>query len=107
MPRGVTIDGEVDRSTQLTLSELKKLPRAETTCVLQCAGNGRTLYSPTVPGVQWRYGAAGNLEELPKAISLIARKNDILITLGAGSITNWANSLPSDLAELEARSRVA
>ena len=40
----LTIDGEVDRSTQLTLSELKKLPHAEATCVLQCAGKGpRTL----------------------------------------------------------------
>jgi DMSO/TMAO reductase YedYZ molybdopterin-dependent catalytic subunit len=56
----LTIDGEVDCPLQLTLSDLKKLPRAEATCVLQCAGNGRGLYTPTVPGVQWRYGAAGN-----------------------------------------------
>jgi DMSO/TMAO reductase YedYZ molybdopterin-dependent catalytic subunit len=56
----LTVDGEVGRSLQLTLSDLKKLPRAEATCVLQCAGNGRGLYSPSVPGVQWRYGAAGN-----------------------------------------------
>ncbi len=56
----LTIDGDVDRPGQLTLSELKKLPRAETTCVLQCAGNGRGLYSPVLPGVQWRYGAVGN-----------------------------------------------
>jgi DMSO/TMAO reductase YedYZ molybdopterin-dependent catalytic subunit len=56
----LTIDGEVERPAQLTLSDLKKLPRAETTCVLQCAGNGRGLYAPTVPGVQWRYGAVGN-----------------------------------------------
>jgi len=33
---------------------------AEATCVLQCAGNGRGLYTPTLPGVQWRYGAVGN-----------------------------------------------
>jgi DMSO/TMAO reductase YedYZ molybdopterin-dependent catalytic subunit len=56
----LTIDGEVDHPLQLTLSDLKKLPRAEATCILQCAGNGRGLYSPSVPGVQWRYGAAGN-----------------------------------------------
>jgi sulfite oxidase len=56
----LTIDGEVDRSGEITLFELKKLPHVETTCVLQCAGNGRGLYSPTLPGVQWRYGAAGN-----------------------------------------------
>jgi len=56
----LTIDGEVARSGEITLSELKKLPQAETTCVLQCAGNGRGLYSPPLPGVQWRYGAVGN-----------------------------------------------
>ncbi len=56
----LTIDGEVGHPLQLTLSELKKLPPAETTCVLQCAGNGRALYTPALPGVQWRYGAAGN-----------------------------------------------
>jgi sulfite oxidase len=56
----LTIDGEVERPIQLTLTDLKKLPRAQMTCVLQCAGNGRGLYAPTVPGVQWRYGAVGN-----------------------------------------------
>src|SRR5882724_10474837 len=56
----LTIDGEVNRPAQFNLSDLKKLPRAEATCVLQCAGNGRGLYSPALPGVQWRYGAVGN-----------------------------------------------
>lgn len=56
----LTVDGGVGRSMVLPLAELKKLPPAEATCVLQCAGNGRGLYTPTVPGVQWRFGAAGN-----------------------------------------------
>src|SRR5947208_4897445 len=42
-----------------SLADLKKMPRAEATCVLQCAGNGRGLHDPVVPGVQWRYGAVG------------------------------------------------
>jgi len=46
--------------TTFTLAELKTMPRAEATCVLQCAGNGRGLHNPIVPGVQWRYGAVGN-----------------------------------------------
>jgi UDP-N-acetylmuramate--alanine ligase len=37
----------------------------------------------------------------------LARPDDIVVCLGAGSITGWANSLPDDLAMLEARSRVA
>ncbi|HEX8171252.1 MAG TPA: sulfite oxidase [Thermoanaerobaculia bacterium] len=56
----LTIDGEVNRPLTLTIAELKKLPRAEVTCVLQCSGNGRALHSPALPGVQWRYGAVGN-----------------------------------------------
>jgi sulfite oxidase len=56
----LTVDGEVERVLQVTLGDLKKLPRASATCVLQCAGNGRGLFKPVVPGVQWRYGAVGN-----------------------------------------------
>lgn len=56
----LAIDGDVARPLSLSLAELKKLPRVETTCVLQCAGNGRALHSPVLPGVQWRYGAVGN-----------------------------------------------
>ncbi len=56
----LTVDGEVERPLRLTISDLKKMPRASATCVLQCAGNGRGLYRPAVPGVQWEYGAVGN-----------------------------------------------
>ena len=56
----LAVDGEVSSPLSLSLSDLKAMPRAEATCVLQCAGNGRGLYKPVVPGVQWKYGAVGN-----------------------------------------------
>ncbi len=56
----LTVDGDVEESLKLSLDDLRKMRVTEVTCVLQCAGNGRALYTPTVPGVQWRYGAAGN-----------------------------------------------
>ncbi|MCA1582588.1 MAG: sulfite oxidase [Acidobacteria bacterium] len=56
----LTIDGEVERPLRLTAQDLRRLPRTTVTCVLQCAGNGRGLYQPFVPGVQWKYGAVGN-----------------------------------------------
>lgn len=56
----LVVDGDVRTPLRLTLAELKKMPRAEATCVLQCAGNGRALQTPNVPGVQWSYGAVGN-----------------------------------------------
>ncbi|HEX8153924.1 MAG TPA: sulfite oxidase, partial [Thermoanaerobaculia bacterium] len=54
------VEGEVSKPLTLSLAELKKMKAAETTCVLQCAGNGRGLQEPIIPGVQWRYGAVGN-----------------------------------------------
>ncbi len=56
----LTVDGEVESPLQLSLADLKRMPQSSVTCVLQCAGNGRSLYKPVVPGVQWRYGAVGN-----------------------------------------------
>ena len=46
-------------------------------------------------------------EELAPLLHDLAQPGDIVICLGAGSITNWANALPADLAALDTRSRVA
>src|SRR6266545_3506096 len=54
------ITGEAGRPASLRLEDLKKLPRVELVSVLECAGNGRAFYQPTVPGLQWNWGAAGN-----------------------------------------------
>ena len=56
----LAIDGEVGSPLRLSLADLKRLPKASATCVLQCAGNGRSLHRPIVPGVQWGPGAVGN-----------------------------------------------
>ncbi len=39
-------------------------------------------------------------EELPKRIAAIARPGDLVVCLGAGSITTWAHALPEQLAAL-------
>jgi len=46
-------------------------------------------------------------EELGSVICALARPGDMVVCLGAGSITNWANSLPAELARLDPRTRVA
>ena len=56
----LTVDGEVAEPQKLSLEDLRRMPQTEVTCVLQCAGNGRALHRPVVPGVQWTYGAVGN-----------------------------------------------
>ncbi len=50
------------RSLQLSLDDLKKLPVAEITATLQCAGNRRSDIADVKPvrGLNWQLGAIGN-----------------------------------------------
>src|ERR1019366_4288163 len=43
----------------LSLADLRKIESHTVTNTLECAGNGRGLYQPHVPGVQWQKGAVG------------------------------------------------
>jgi DMSO/TMAO reductase YedYZ molybdopterin-dependent catalytic subunit len=56
----LAIGGEVDKPLSLTLADLAKIPVRSVTNTLECAGNGRSLQSPRVPGIQWGKGAVGN-----------------------------------------------
>jgi sulfite oxidase len=53
------VGGEVERPITLTLAELHKLPTHSVVNTLECAGNGRGLHRPQVPGIQWGRGAVG------------------------------------------------
>src|ERR1700733_8328042 len=55
----LSIGGEVDKPLTLSLSELSKLETHSVVNTLECAGNGRGLQRPQVPGVQWEKGAVG------------------------------------------------
>src|SRR5580693_889612 len=55
----LTIGGEVEKPVALNLSELSKLEMHSVVNTLECAGNGRSLQRPQVPGVQWGKGAVG------------------------------------------------
>src|SRR3954468_22370901 len=55
-----------------------------------------------------RYGhrhaiALASPADLPALVRAEARPGDMVVCLGAGSITNWANALPGELAQLDAR----
>ena len=39
-------------------------------------------------------------QELPSQVAAVAEPGDLVICLGAGNITTWANSLPKDLEEI-------
>jgi len=53
---------EVDRPLALSLADLEGLERVTVPAVLQCSGNGRAFFAPTIPGVGWERGAVGNAE---------------------------------------------
>lgn len=53
------IGGEVEHPFTLDLNELSKLATHAVVDTLECAGNGRALYHPAVPGIQWQKGAVG------------------------------------------------
>lgn len=54
------VSGEVGTPVALSLKDLKKMPRIELVGVMECAGNGRSFYSPRLPGLQWSHGGVGN-----------------------------------------------
>jgi sulfite oxidase len=52
-----------DKQTlELSADDLKAFQQHTHVAVLQCAGNGRSLQSPRVPGLQWVHGAMGQAE---------------------------------------------
>ena len=61
-PWRLEVEGLVDRPISLGLDDLERWPRVSLPAVLQCSGNGRGFFTPTIPGVGWAKGAVGNAE---------------------------------------------
>jgi len=55
----LSVGGEVEKPFTLSLAELSKIETHSVVNTLECAGNGRSLQRPEVPGVQWGKGAVG------------------------------------------------
>jgi sulfite oxidase len=53
----LTVGGEVEKPFTLTLAELSRVETHSVVNTLECAGNGRSLQRPQVPGIQWGKGA--------------------------------------------------
>lgn len=54
----LAVEGGLRTVPSLSLSEIHALPARTITATLECAGNGRMLLEPPVPGVRWGFGAA-------------------------------------------------
>jgi sulfite oxidase len=53
----LTVGGEVEKPLTLSVAELSKIESHSVVNTLECAGNGRNLQRPQVPGIQWGKGA--------------------------------------------------
>ncbi len=53
----LTIDGEVHKKLTLSMDDLTRFPQVTMQVVLECAGNGRSLFTPEVDGTPWIRGA--------------------------------------------------
>lgn len=62
-PQGwkVEVGGLVDKPFTFEASELFAMPQTEVTMVLQCSGNGRSLFQPRPSGNPWKRGGVGNV----------------------------------------------
>lgn len=58
----ISVDGLVDRPLTWSIKDLESMEPATLGGVLQCAGNGRSKFSPTIPGLLWDRGAVGHAE---------------------------------------------
>jgi DMSO/TMAO reductase YedYZ molybdopterin-dependent catalytic subunit len=60
--RPLRVHGLVDRPIEFSPADLRRFEEVSVVAVLQCAGNGRALQEPAVPGLQWQHGAMGQAE---------------------------------------------
>ena len=83
------VGGNTEKELQLSIDDLKKFEKVTYTAVIQCSGNGRSLFEPRVPGGQWGNGAMGNVRWSS------SRLKDIINTAGikSGSVDVSFNGL--------------
>jgi DMSO/TMAO reductase YedYZ molybdopterin-dependent catalytic subunit len=103
------VTGHVTKPLSLSLADLARLPRVAIAAVNQCAGNGRGLFSPRVPGAQWGNGAMGNAlwegVRLKDVLALAGVKGGAIAVRCGGldapltdSAPDYAKALPIDHA---------
>jgi DMSO/TMAO reductase YedYZ molybdopterin-dependent catalytic subunit len=70
----LTIGGEVATPLTLTFADLEKFPTHSIVNAMECAGNGRSMQNPKVPGVQWGKGAVGNAKFAGPSLKSVLEK---------------------------------
>ena len=93
----LVIDGEVHKELALSMDDLSRFPQVTMDVVLECAGNGRSLFVPGVSGTPWQRGAVACSEWTG------VRLRDVLQAAGvkpsAVYTGNYGEDLPNDGGE--------
>jgi DMSO/TMAO reductase YedYZ molybdopterin-dependent catalytic subunit len=84
------IEGLVERPAKLTLAALQKIAPVAAPAALQCAGNGRALFTPKVAGAQWARGAVGQAQWRG------VRLSDVLDRAGVKPEARFITFIPGD-----------
>ena len=56
------VGGLTDRPLNLSLADLRQMPSRSLVVTLECAGNGRSAFTPPVDGEKWNVGAVSTAE---------------------------------------------
>ena len=104
----LSIDGEVNAQTTLTLDDLRKMPSATITSTLECAGNGRAFFEPPVAGIQWMKGAIGTARWTGVRLSDVLKRAGVkstgrFVTMNGadralGTMPDFVRQVPMDKA---------
>jgi DMSO/TMAO reductase YedYZ molybdopterin-dependent catalytic subunit len=65
------VEGEVEKSFEISYDELLKMESRKIPATLECAGNNRNFLEPKVKGVQWGLGAVGTAEWTGVVLSIL------------------------------------
>ena len=93
----LVIEGEVHNELALSMDDLTRFPQVTMEVVLECAGNGRSLFVPEVTGTPWQRGAVACSEwagvRLRDVLQAAALKPSAVYT------GNYGEDVPNDGSE--------
>jgi DMSO/TMAO reductase YedYZ molybdopterin-dependent catalytic subunit len=98
----LSVGGLVDRPLELSLADLRNMPSQTSVVTLECAGNGRYMLDPRVPGEQWRLGAVSTAEwtgvPLIEVLDRCGVRPDAREVLFRGADRGVVDDRPNDIA---------
>ncbi|MDP7275876.1 MAG: sulfite oxidase [Planctomycetaceae bacterium] len=92
----ISLTGRVDKPRSLNAERLAGMEQVEHEMVLQCCGNGRSLFASSVKakGTQWTRGGMGNIRVSGVRLSELVRKLGVRIGRKARFLTVEGKDIP-------------